>query len=101
MAKKSIPFTLTVVAAPDFFPAVGPTALLVVKGVVGIFNVTLTGAGGFAAAVALAVVGLPVGAVATFDKPSIKPGEASVLSITTAGMALGVFPLVLEGTAEI
>jgi len=101
MAVKTIPFTLAVTAAPDFFPAIAPTSLSVVKGVVAVYNVTVTGAGGFTGPVALAVLGLPVGAVGTFDKTSINVGETSVLSITTSSVAIGSYSPSIEATANI
>jgi hypothetical protein len=99
--KKTAPFSLTVTAAPDFFPGISPAELSVVKGVVAVYNVTFTGVGGFTGPITLAVLNLPTGAVASFDKPSINVSEKSVLSIATAGAALGTFALSLEGTANV
>jgi hypothetical protein len=98
---KSVPFMLEVTPAPDFFPAILPTSLSVAKGVVAVYNVTFTAAGGFTGPVTLAALNLPAGAVATFDKPSINLGETAALSITTAGVALGTYSPSVEGIANI
>lgn len=101
MAVKTVPFTLAVTAAPDFFPAILPTSLSVAKGVVAIYQVSFTAQGGFTGPVTLAVLNLPAGAVGTFDKPSINVTETSTLSITTANVALGTFTPSVEGTANL
>jgi hypothetical protein len=99
--KKTVPFTLVVSAAPDFFPAILPSSLSVAKGVVAVYNISFTAQGGFAGPVALAVLNLPTGAVATFDKTSINVTETAALSITTGSVALGTFSLSVEGTANL
>ena len=99
--KKSVSFTLVVSAAPDFFPAILPSSLSVAKGVVAVYQITFTAQGGFAGPVTLAVLNLPTGAVATFDKTSINVTETAVLSITTSSVALGTFSLSVEGTANL
>jgi parallel beta-helix repeat protein len=101
MAIKTVPFTLAVTAAPDFFPAILPTSLSVAKGVVAVYTVSFTAQGGFTGPVSLAALNLPTGAVATFSKISINVTETSTLSITTTAVALGTFSLTLEGTAAI
>lgn len=99
--KKSVPITLVVTAAPDFFPAVVPSSVSVAKGVVAVYNVSFTAQGGFTGPVTLAVLNLPAGAVATFNTTSINVGETSVLNLTTAGVALGTFAFSVEGDANI
>lgn len=98
---KTVPFTLAVTAAPDFFPAILPTSLSVAKGVVALYTVSFTAQGGFTGPVTLAALNLPTGAVATFSKTSINVTETSTLSITTTAVALGTFSLTLEGTATV
>jgi hypothetical protein len=99
--KKTVLFTLVVTASPDFFPAIVPSSLSVAKGVVAVYSVSFTAQGGFTGPVTLAVLNLPAGAVATFDKTSINVTETAVLSITTAAVALGTFSLSVEGTANL
>jgi hypothetical protein len=99
--KKTVLFTLAVTASPDFFPAILPTSLSVAKGVVAIYSVSFTAQGGFTGPVTLAVLNLPTGAVATFDKTSINVTETAILSITTVSVALGTFSLSVEGTANL
>lgn len=101
MAIKSVPFTLEVTAAPDFFPAIAPVSLSVAKGVVAVYNITFTAQGGFTGPVSLIAKNLPTGAVGTFDKPSINVGETSRLSITTSGVAVGSYSPSIEGTANL
>jgi hypothetical protein len=99
MAIKPVSFTLSVTDAPDFFPAINPTTLSVAKGIVAVYHVSFTAAGGFAGPVTLAVKNLPVGAIGTFDKTSINVGETATLSIATAAVALGTYTPSVEATA--
>ncbi len=101
VATKSIPFTLEITEAPDFFPAVAPSTLSVPKGIVAVYNTSFTAQGGFTGPVTLAVINLPAGAVGTFDVTSINLGQTATLSITTADVAVGVFTPSVEATAEL
>jgi hypothetical protein len=98
--KKTVSFTLEIVAAPNFFPAIVPTTLRVVTGIVAVYNLSFTAEGGFTGPVTLAVVGLPAGSVGTFSKTSINLGETSVLSITTIAPP-GLYSCGVEGTANL
>jgi hypothetical protein len=99
---KQVPFSLEVVAAPEFFLAIDPTHLVVARGSVAVFNVMVTGDGGFAGPVTLSVVGMPVGAVATFDKATYVPGETAVLTVAAGeGMTIGAYQMAVEGTATV
>jgi hypothetical protein len=99
--KKTVLFTLVVTASPDFFPAIVPSSLSVAKGIVAVYQITFSAQGGFAGPVTLAVLNLPTGAVATFDKTSINVTETAILSIATVNVSLGTFSLSVEGTANL
>ena len=85
--------------ALDFFPAISPTSLSVVKGTIAVYRVSFTAQGGFMGPVTLAVKNLPLGAVATFSKTSISLGEISTLSITTAKVGIGTYSGYIEASS--
>jgi hypothetical protein len=85
--------------ALDFFPAISPTSLSVIKGTVAAYRISFTAQGGFTGLVTLAVKNLPLGAVATFSKTSISLGETSTLSITTARVSIGTYSSYVEASS--
>ena len=98
--QKTIPFTLEikeVPPVPDFFPAIDPTAAAVFRGAVATFAVSFTAVAGFANAIALAVLGLPDGATATFGVNPAQVGDVVSLTIATDA-APGVYNLLIEAT---
>jgi hypothetical protein len=101
MVTKKLGFILEVTAAPDFFPAIDPASRSVAQGRLAFYNITVSAQGGFVGPVALVVSGLPDGAVATFDKPSVNAGETAVLTIATEGVAPGSYAPAIEATAEV
>jgi unsaturated chondroitin disaccharide hydrolase len=75
--------------AVDDFALSGPNALTVAAGNSGAIPITVTpsNTNGFANSIALSVSGLPPGATATFNPPSLTPGTnpvSTTLTITTA-----------------
>ena len=100
--KKTIPFSLEVTAAPGFFLGIDPATLAVAQGAVAVYNVMVTGAGGFVGPVTLAVLGLPPLVSASFSKPSVNVGEVSALTLTVAaGAVMGTYQMEIEGTATV
>ena len=83
MAQKTIPFTLTVEALPEFYPMIAPTSLTVRKGTAAVYRITATADPGFTGQLVLNLLGMPEGTSITFDPPTIAPGEESVLTIET------------------
>jgi hypothetical protein len=98
--QKSIPFTLEikeVPPAPDFFPAIDPTAQAVLRGTVATFAVSFTAVAGYANPIALSVLGLPDGAMATFGVNPCQVTDIVSLTVTTEA-AVGVYNLLVEAT---
>lgn len=83
MAEQFVDFTLEVLAPPGWFLSIAPVALQVVKGALAVFTVTATAEGGYASPLALSVLGLPAGVVATITPPSIPPTGTAVVRIPT------------------
>ena len=83
MGEQFVDFTLEVLAPPGWFLAIAPVALQVVKGALAIFTVTATAEGGYDSALALSILGLPAGVVATITPPSIPPTGTAQVSIPT------------------
>jgi len=98
--QKTIPFTLEIKEVPpkpDFFPAVDPTAQAVLRGTVATFAVSFTTVAGYANPIALNVLGLPDGAVASFGVNPAMPTDVVSLTITTDA-EVGVYNLLVEAT---
>jgi glucose/arabinose dehydrogenase len=104
----SINFTFVVVqpsaGAGDFNVNVSPSSQVIIPGASGAYTVTVTPINGFTGAVSLAVSGLPAGANASFNPPTVNITDAtartSTLTVTNSGSTpLGSFPLTVTGTS--
>jgi hypothetical protein len=81
LASTSSPITVTIVA-PSFAVAVSPASATVTAGQSATFTVTVTPAGGFAAAVALSCGALPSQASCAFATPSVTPSGGQPVQVT-------------------
>ncbi len=86
---------------PDFAISASPSSRTIVQGSGTTYTATITPSGGFSAAVAMSVSGLPVGAGGTFSPTSVPGGTGtSTLSVTTATTTpAGAYTLTLTGTS--
>ena len=86
---------------PDFLISAGPDTQTTVAGASVTYTATVTPFAGFTGTVALSVSGLPAGATAGFQPPSIAGGSgSSTLSIgTEAVQAFGTFALTVTATS--
>ena len=87
-----------------FTLSVSPASRSVTQGQTADYTITATSSGGFASPVAFAVSGLPAGATADYNPPSIMPtpgGSHDTVTITTAGGAnptpAGTYTLTFTG----
>ncbi len=89
----TLPLTVTAFTLSD-----SPGGLILTQGASGSSTVTLTGAGGFAGSVTLAVTGLPSGVTASFGT---NPTTGSSMLTLTAGAtaAQGLVPVTITGTS--
>lgn len=96
----TVALTITAAATPSFSMTANPASASVVAGQGTSSTITVTRAGGFAGAVALAVTGAPAGMTATLNPASIAAGSStSQLSITTtSAVAAGTYSLSVAGT---
>jgi hypothetical protein len=81
LAGSSSPITVTIVA-PSFAVAVSPASATVTAGQSATFTVTVTPAGGFAAAVTLSCGALPSQASCAFATPSVTPSVGQPAQVT-------------------
>jgi YVTN family beta-propeller protein len=90
--------TLTLnVAAFSMTPT--PATQGVAQGNATTYTATITALSGFSGSVTLSVNGLPAGATASFNPPSLSGSGSSTLSVTTAtSTPVGTFALTLAGT---
>jgi hypothetical protein len=87
-------------AAPDFSLGMSPSAQSVAQGGNTTYTATVTANGGFTGNVALNASGLPPGATASFNPPSITNAGSSVMTITVgSGVAAGTYPLTVTATS--
>jgi outer membrane protein assembly factor BamB len=88
-------------ATPDFLVSASPATQTVIAGANRTFAIAITPFGGFADTVALSVSGLPAGATANFEPPSIGGGSGtSTLHIgTEAVQAFGSFALAVTASS--
>lgn len=101
-------FTLVAAApfasTPDFSIIATPSARAVTPGASAEYTTTITPSAGFTGTVNLNASGLPAGAIANFNPPSVNitdaTSKASTLTIsTTGGTPFGDFPISITGTA--
>jgi uncharacterized membrane protein len=75
---KTVPLTVSIIPTGDFTVGMSATALSIAPGKSGSVNLTTAVNTGFAAAINLAITGLPAGITATFVRPTIAaPGTGS------------------------
>lgn len=85
---------------PDFSMSVVPATSNVPAGGSASYTVSVTGTNGFASAVNFSVSGLPAGASATFNPPSLTGSGTTLLSIdTTPGVVVGAATFVVTGVS--
>jgi hypothetical protein len=73
--------------APAFLLSAGPNSLSLASAASGAVQVSLSSSGGFNAAVALSVAGMPAGVTATFSAASVPGGSGSSTLTVNAGTA--------------
>jgi hypothetical protein len=98
---RSFDMTLQVTAVGgDFSLTATPPSQTVARGQSAIYTVTVTPAGGFGGTVTFSATGLPRGASASFDPPSVTGSGTSTLTITTRpSTTRGTFTLTISGTS--
>ncbi|HEX3527521.1 MAG TPA: hypothetical protein VH988_10660 [Thermoanaerobaculia bacterium] len=96
----TVSFTVTTTTSPDFALFVSPTSVSTASGSASTATASTTVSGGFNAAVALSISGVPTGATAAFSPTSIAaPGSgSSTLTLTTGTAAAGTYNLTITGT---
>jgi Galactose oxidase-like, Early set domain/PKD domain len=95
------PATRTItVTVPDFSLAASPTSRSVLPGDSASYTVTVTPTNGFNGIVSFGVSGLPAGATASFNPPSVSTSGSTTLTIaTSASTPVGNYPLTITGTS--
>jgi hypothetical protein len=92
-------FKFSTCGNPDYTLTASPASQSVTQGNGTTYTATVTPTGGFTAAVALTIGGLPAGASGSFNPTSITSGN-STLSITTSSTTpTGSYPLTITGTS--
>jgi hypothetical protein len=95
----STPATRTI-TVPDFSLSASPSSQTVVAGNPTTYGATVTMGAGFTGTVGLTVTGLPSGATASFDQPSMTASGTSTLSVTTSvSTPGGTYQLSIKGTS--
>jgi len=95
----STPATRTI-TVPDFSLSASPSSQTVVAGNPTTYGATVTMGASFTGTVGLTVSGLPSGATASFDQPSMTASGTSTLSVTTnASTPGGTYQLSIKGTS--
>lgn len=88
-----------VVSAPDFSLSATPASQTINQGGTTSYSIAVNPISGYAGTVSFAVSGLPTGASATFNPPSVVAGSATSLNITTAFSIIpGSYPLTVTGS---
>jgi hypothetical protein len=87
--------------SPDFSISATPPSNSVAQGAnSATFTVNTAALNGFSGSITLSASGLPAGATASFNPPSVSPGSSSVLTIqTTAATPVGNSTLTITGTS--
>ena len=87
---------------PDFSLGVSPGNQNITAGGGATYTVTTTALNGFSGTVILGVNGLPSGANATFNPPSLAGSGSSSMTVnTTSGVTPGTYPLTVTGTSGV
>jgi hypothetical protein len=91
---------LRTTSAPDFSLSVTPNSQTVIVGSSTTYSVAASPQNGFNGSVSLTVQGLPSGAAASFNPPSISAAGSSTLTVSTsAATPLGAATFTLTGTS--
>ncbi|HKT46927.1 MAG TPA: galactose oxidase-like domain-containing protein, partial [Candidatus Acidoferrales bacterium] len=94
------PAMRVITVTPDFSLNFTPSAQSVSPGNGTSFNVKVTSGAGFTGTVNFSVSGLPAGATASFNPPTVTASGSTTLSIATTGATpAGTFPLTVTGTS--
>ncbi len=92
--------TLIVNPLPDFTMAAAPASQTVIVASGTSYTATVTAQNGFTGDVALTATGLPTGATATFNPPSITNAGSSAVSVSTSSSTpAGTYTLTFTGTS--
>ena len=83
---------------PDFSVSASPTPQSITTGQNASFTVSTQSVNGFSTTVVLSVSGVPSGATATFDQPSVTAGVSSTLTVTKA--PAGTHVLTITGNSN-
>lgn len=87
-------------APPDFSITSSPPSQTIAQGSSTSYTSTVSGANGFAGAVALTATGLPTGATPTFTPSSVSGSGTATFSIaTTSSTPAGTYPITITGTS--
>jgi len=85
---------------PDFRGSVNPTFQTVVTGSTATYSVSISAIDGFTGTVQFAVAGLPSGAIATFNPPTVTGSGTTTLTISTSSATpTGSYTITLTGTS--
>jgi len=88
------------VPTPDYSLSASPASQTVAPGASTSYTVTVTPSGGFSGTVTFSVSGLPAGAGASFNPPSVNTSGSSTMNVTTsASTPVGSYPLTITGTS--
>lgn len=86
--------------APDFSLSATPSSQTVAPGGSASYTVTVVPSGGFTGAVDFSVSGLPSGASASFNPPSVDTSGSTTMTVTTiAATPIGAYPLTITGAS--
>src|SRR5215813_7278478 len=85
---------------PNFSLSSTPSSQTVTPGASASYTVTVTSSGGFTGTVDFSASGLPAGASASFNPPSVNTSGSSTMTVTTsASTPTGTYPLIITGTS--
>src|SRR5262249_14411303 len=87
-------------ATPDFSVSAAPPSQTVTPGATTSYTATVTPSGGFTGTVAFRVIGLPAGASAIFNPPSVTTSGSTTMTVSTStATPTGTFRLTISGTS--
>jgi len=85
---------------PNFSLSITPSSQTVTQGASTSYTVTVTPSGGFTGTVTFSASGLPAGASASFNPPSVNTSGSSTMTVTTsASTPTGTYPLIITGAS--
>ena len=94
--------TLVVSSPPppsdDFSLSASPSSQSVPRGGTAVYSITVTPSGAFIGTVTFSVIGLPGGATASFNPPSVTSSGSTMMTVV-AGNQRGTFPLTITGVS--